>query len=722
MEALKRLGEILVENGYLTREQVDGALETQRSHPDMPLGQILVDAGLLSRERLQLLLAQHGKRLPIGDMLLGADYVTRDQLDDALRQQARLGGRLGEILISKGFLTQQELCEVLTEQFNLPFLPVRDFAPADELRSVVNPRFAAQHRLVPISRLGNRLTVALSDPTHQEVLRDLQSITGHEVAAVLSPPDDVAAVHRRLYGRDPSEDLPLTARRVPDARPASGTRGRSDRDPNAAKGEREPTLLLDGADLAAPSGLAGAKGDGGAPAGLDWTDPGVEVLEEDPEAAVRSKYTYNNEDSPIVQTLVQAILRRALSSKASDIHLEPTTHGPRLRFRVDGVLRELHLGPFQDPFRGTYRSVVSRLKILSQLDITERRRPQDGSFRMMVRSGDQLSAVDFRVGTLPTRFGEGMVIRVLDQLRAPGSLEDLGLSPEVREAFRALIHRPVGIMLLTGPTGSGKSSTLYAALRTIYQPGVKILTAEDPIEFTHPGISQSEVNSVIGNTFARFLRSFLRQDPDVIMVGEIRDVETAEMALRAAQTGHLLFSTLHTNNATASVQRLLDLEMDPNSVASALVGVMAQRLVRKNCSDCAESYQPESYMLQEWFGGLATALQSSSAVFRRGRGCETCHGTGFSGRASVAELWTPTPQEVLLINKRANSDELRAVALSHMASLGEDALRKALAGVTSLDEAFRIVPYADVEHVRNHRAESIVARLRDGEERTRSVA
>jgi len=772
--ANRRFGEILVENGYLTPSQLEQVLREQSRKPGVALGQVCIDLGFLSRERLQLLLHRYGKRLPLGEMLVASGIISGEHLARALEIQEMSGGRLGEILLRERFVSEKSFYSVLTRQYNLPFVPVGSLAPAPELAEVVSAPYAAQHGLVPISLSGGLLTVAVSDPSKPEPLAELTTLTGFRTRAVLSPPSEIESAFMSLYGvssntaildrpdarakqatmkpsrsqdltlpasfanEDPAPrlDTPLSLDSTFDLEaPLSGAKGKSQLEltpfqPQPAKSRlaRRPMRAAERGFLNDEDALRrefspwsdSTAGEGFDPSMLPstrllgeeepqdpaWNDgPSLEVIEEEPTTAPRSRYAAG-EDSQVVQNIVQGIIRRALSLRASDIHLETTASGPRLRLRVDGVLQQHPLGEMQDAFRSMYRSVVSRLKILAQLDITERRRPQDGSFRMMSKTKDALSAVDFRMSTLPTRFGESVVIRVLEQQRAPRSLESLGLSLDVLEQFHAMIQRPTGIILITGPTGSGKSSTLYAALRTIYQPGIKILTAEDPIEYTHPGIIQTEVNPGIENTFARYLRSFLRQDPDVMMVGEIRDAETAEMALRAAQTGHLLLSTLHTNDATSSVQRLLDLEMEPNSVASSVIGVMAQRLVRKICASCIESYEPERYLLEEWFLSVPDSL-----MLRRGKGCETCHGTGFSGRVAVAELWQPSSHEVLLINKEAPSSELRAEALTHMRSIGEDALRKALAGLTTLEEAFRIVPYADVRHTREVRSTAILHEL-----------
>jgi type II secretory ATPase GspE/PulE/Tfp pilus assembly ATPase PilB-like protein len=666
----KRLGDWLVEGGHLTPEQLESVLQEKSARPDVPLGQICVDQGFISTADLDYLLTRYGKRLPLGTMLVREGRISEDQLRQVLQIQRQNGGRVGEILLRLGLVPVEDLYEVLARQYNLPYLSVKGMQPDPKLRSLINPTYAARNRLVPISLLGRRLTVAISDPTGRGCAQDLHRATGLEIAPVLSAPADIEIHYRGLYGQE-LQDVLVTR---PEERDSTGG---------------FPEEPVAGPDADGNESLQNAA----APAGVD-----LEVLEEEELDFSRSRYVVQVEDSPVVQTIVQTIISRALTLNASDIHLEAEVSGPRLRFRVDGMLGEYTLGAKLDQaYRINFRSVISRMKIMGHMDITEKRRPQDASFRMVTRRAGKLSTVDFRLSTLPSRFGEGMVVRVLDELKAPRSLENLGLTPEVQEAFRVLIHRPMGIILITGPTGSGKSSTLYGALRTIYRPELKILTAEDPIEFTHPGIVQAEVNPVLENTFARLLRAFLRQDPDVIMVGEIRDSETAEMALRAAHTGHLLLSTLHTNNSTGCVPRLLDLCGDPNSLASALIGVMSQRLARSICTKCAEPYQPEPSLIEQWF-----SEPPAWARWMKGRGCEACHDSGYAGRVALAELWIPSAYDITLINRRASSEEIRAEALKRMMSLGEDGLLKALQGITTLDEILRVCPYEDVAYVKEH--------------------
>ena len=705
----KKLGEILVDNGQLTSDQLDRVLDQQGEQPEVMLGQLCINLAYLTRDLVQSVLVSNQKRQSLGEMLRHANLVTDEQLAEAVEEQEGRGGRLGEILVRHGAVSEADLTAQLARQYNFPVVSLADTNPPRVVKNLINPVYAAQRQIVPISLVGNRLTVALADPSAGQVVHDLEHVTGLEVSAVLAVPSEIRRYYRKLYRRDPSDALgERGANRTLAAKnemnepnfldpapplPEEGeapTFKRGGRFRNPAQGDASGYVETEvdlWADLAEDEEITEEFD------GIDMDD-NIEVLETDTEAP-QSAYTESVEDSPVVQIIVQTIISRALALNASDIHIERNVKGALLRMRIDGVLHRLRLEKLEPAFQKNYRSIIARLKILCQMDITEKRRPQDGSFRMMIRRDGKLSNVDFRLASMPGRFGEGMVVRLLDQRKAPRSLEGLGLSPSICSRFMGVLQRPTGIVLVTGPTGSGKSSTLYAALRSLYSPKIKIVTAEDPIEYTHPGIVQSEVNADLGNTFARYLRSFLRQDPDIIMVGEIRDSETAEMALRAAQTGHLLLSTLHSINSTATIQRLRDLEMDANSISSTLNAVMAQRLIRRNCTDCEEAYRPGEEILDEWFSTAPEDLE-----FKRGRGCPRCNQTGFSGRMALNELWLPSSAEQILINKDVSSEELRRHALEHTMSLAEDALLKVYAGLTTLEEALRVVPYEDIVHLR----------------------
>jgi type IV pilus assembly protein PilB len=386
----------------------------------------------------------------------------------------------------------------------------------------------------------------------------------------------------------------------------------------------------------------------------------------------------------------------AVDHSASDIHLEMVDRRLQVRFRIDGVLQELSLGPLEERIDLDRAKILSRLKILSKLDIAEKRRPQDGSFRARVERDGEAAAVDFRISIIPGYYGENATIRILDQRGLPQSVEALGFDEPVTVGLRQLLRSPTGIILVTGPTGSGKSTTLFAALKSLYRPGIKILTAENPIEYVCDGVSQHEVNERLGNTFAKYLRAFLRHDPDVIMMGEIRDSETAELTFQAAQTGHLVLSTLHTNDAVGALTRLWDLGVDSNLIASSLLGALAQRLVRQVCAECKEPYTPSPELLADLFETLPVDVP-----WYRGRGCRACNFTGFKGRLVLAELWAPTDGEVVLINRGAPIEDIRAHAQRTMRSMVEDAAEKLRQGRTSLEELIRALPHATLRGLRS---------------------
>jgi type II secretory ATPase GspE/PulE/Tfp pilus assembly ATPase PilB-like protein len=358
------------------------------------------------------------------------------------------------------------------------------------------------------------------------------------------------------------------------------------------------------------------------------------------------------------------------------------------------VLRRPQLGGLQNAFDQSAREVASRVKILAKLDIAERRRPQDGSFQVAVDRQSTKVPVDLRVAVLPTYFGESIVIRILNRSRAARSLEDLDLSPSVLGRLNEILKRRTGIFLVTGPTGAGKSTTLYSCLMRLHRPEIRILTAEDPVEYVYDELSQSQVNDQIGNTFANYLRAFLRHDPEVIMVGEIRDEATAEMAFRAAQTGHLLLSTLHTNSALAALTRLLDLEVESSLIGSSLIAVMSQRLVRRICPACSTPDTPDQSLVSEFFTRVPDGL-----TFYRGAGCSACGFSGYNGRTLIVDLWVPDDQDLRLVTRQAPIDEIAASATRTTISMAQDTHERLRAGRTTLDELFRVLPYSVVtEH------------------------
>jgi len=411
------------------------------------------------------------------------------------------------------------------------------------------------------------------------------------------------------------------------------------------------------------------------------------------DAESRSRYVLEHN----VEYSLKKILTSGVKARASDIHMESTESGMQIRYRIDGVLQHLNLGGEEQKIAGHGASLVSKIKILCEMDITERRRPQDGSFRVKISSEGEGRNIDFRVSTLPTRYGEDVVIRILDKM-GPMTLETVGFAPEHVKTLEQLLDKPTGIFIASGPTGSGKTSTLYAILSRLNRPGVKILTVEDPIEYSVEGIRQAEVNAAIGNTFASFLRTFLRQDPDHIMVGEIRDLDTASIAIRASLTGHTVLSTLHTNDATSVVTRLIDMGVEPALVSSTLRCVIAQRLVRINCGRCRQRYQPTPEAQK------IAAILNQPFDFVHGKGCPACNFSGYAGRKPIVEMWAPTRNEAIIINRNLNNSELRDLVFRKegrqtMFANGLEQVRK---GETTIEELLRVVPFEQIEELLRH--------------------
>ncbi len=629
-----RLGDLLVQEGFVTKEQLEAALQEQRERPGyVPLGQILVGWKLVTPKQLTLLLERAEKRPRLGELLLRHGAITEQRLDEALRQQKLKHRPLGELLVRMGFITDEALRQVLSIQLNIAYVDLDRVELDRGLARIINRSYARRHLLVPVSCLGQVLTVSMADPTNTTVADDLARSTGHVVQVVTSTLDSIRRAFKRLYDED-----------VEVAPPAV-----------------EEDLLE------------------------------VRATEED---EVRPRYLDAATDRR-ADAAVRQLLGLALSKDASDVHLEMLAGRLHARFRIDGILRELDLGPLQRVCDENAREVVSRIKVLGKLDIAEHRRPQDGAFRARVERDGRAVNVDFRISILPGYYGESVVVRVLDRRNAPTSIDQLGFSERITTRLKQLLSRPSGILLITGPTGSGKSTTLYAALMTLYRPEIRILTAEDPIEYVYEQFSQSEVNERIGNTFARYLRAFLRHDPEVIMIGEIRDEETAEMAFRAAQTGHLLLSTLHTNDAISTVTRLRDMNVDPNILASSLLGVLSQRLIRSVCPECREEYTPSADLVREFFPAPPEGLS-----FYRGRGCANCDYSGYRGRSSVAELWRPNEDDVIGISKGAPFERIRESSRRTTISMVDDVMDRLTAGKTNLEELIRVLPYSSVYQFR----------------------
>jgi type IV pilus assembly protein PilB len=572
-------------------------------------------------------------------MLVKTGAISQEQLQDALRQQKHHKGvRLGRLLVKLGFISDDVMRQALSSQLNVPFVDLERMRIDPALGRTINHAYARRHCLLPVSTIGQSLTVCMDDPTDQTVVAELKRLTGFSISIVTASHESIKAAFGRLY----AETLQSQSGGV---------------------GPTPETGVMD----------------------LQFDEDA-----DDPRAQNNYGYEYKGAD-----VIVQKLLALAIEQRCSDMHIETLSNRIGIRFRIDGLLQAPQLGDIEAACNGLGREMISRFKILAKLDIAERRRPQDGSFRVRVAKGEELITIDLRVSIVPSMHGESVVIRVLDKSRLPASIDGLGLPKTMVTQFGQLLHRSAGIILVTGPTGSGKSTTLYSALKTLYKPQIRVLTAEDPIEYVYEQFSQCEVNDQIGNTFAKYLRAFLRHDPEVIMIGEIRDGETAQMALRAAQTGHLLMSTLHTTTAVEAVTRLRDLGIDSNTIASTLAGIMGQRLVRRVCKECKAPYQPSRRLLEQ----LPFAANLSNWELVKGSGCPECNFTGFRGRAMVAELWVPSQDDAVLIAKEVPMDELAAQTKASTITMAQCASELLHDQVTNIEELVRVMPFTAIREM-----------------------
>jgi type IV pilus assembly protein PilB len=644
-----RLGDLLVAEGLATQMQVQKALRVQgQSKTYMPLGHILVAQKVITRRQLLAVLARYRRSSKLGELLVKSEALTPEQLATALAEQRRWQQTLGETLIRLKFVTEEQLRRALCLQLHINFFDLDTIALDMSLRPLINPRFAKKRLVVPIARVDQTLVVAMDDPTRTAVVDDLKSSTGLDIEVITSTTASIRRALAHMYPGQPETD---------GGSPASASR-------------HEPPVIIG--------------------------EPHILSFEElDRLAGERTTYLDAQRGGEGTASMVRRILSVAIERGASDIHLEAVDGGLQTRFRIDGVLQELELDLLGETLSQHRGRLMSRLKILSKLDIAEKRRPQDGSFRARLERDGQTATVDFRISIIPSYYGESAVIRILDPRGLPQSVEALGLRATVAGRLRELLRSSTGIILVTGPTGSGKSTTLFGALKSVYQPGIKILTAENPIEYVCDGFRQHEVDERLGNTFAKYLRSFLRHDPDVIMVGEIRDSETADLAFRAAQTGHLVLSTLHTNDAISAIPRLLDLGVDSNLIASSLLGVLSQRLAREVCSECREPYTPPAELLQQTLGDTR-----GDVSWFRGHGCSACNYTGYRGRLILAELWTPNDADVVLINRGAPFDEIRESARKSTLAMADDVAEKLQRGRTNLEELIRALPHSALRQLR----------------------
>jgi type IV pilus assembly protein PilB len=573
----------------------------------------------------------------IGEILLKEKRITPEQLQEALNYQRQHGGKLGFNLVKLGYVRDEEITALLSKQYGVPSIALGQFEIDAAVIKLVPAETAQKYQIVPLSRSGATLTIAMTDPTNVFAMDDIKFMTGYNVEPVVASETAVIEAIQHYYGK------------------AAATPGSASALEVASRALEEMPTLAEGI------------GD-------------VEVLE-DLEEISAELLARQGEEAPIIK-LVNVILMSAIQKGASDIHIEPYEKELRVRYRIDGLLYNIMQPPMK--FRD---AMVSRIKIMAKLDIAEKRLPQDGRIKIRFQDNGAAKDIDFRVSCLPTLFGEKIVMRLLDKDKLMLDMTKLGFEPESLTKFEAAIQRPWGMVLVTGPTGSGKTNTLYSSISRINTPETNIMTAEDPVEFNLAGVNQVQVRENIGLNFAAALRSFLRQDPNIILVGEIRDFETAEIAVKAALTGHLVLSTLHTNDAPSTVNRLMNMGIEPFLVASSLNLVCAQRLVRRICKNCAEPHPtPAPALVQAGF----PAEEASTVVPNRGRGCERCNNTGYKGRVGLYEVMEVTDDLRELILVGASALELRRKAVEEgMLTLRRSGLRKVKEGVTTIDEVVR---------------------------------
>jgi type IV pilus assembly protein PilB len=617
-----------------------------------------VHAGGPPTSRIRALMAAPaaaGER--IGDLLMREGLITREQLDKALQEQRQNGTRVGYNLVKLGFIQETELTKMLARQYRMPAVDLSKFEVDPRIAKLIPGDLATKHLVLPLKRDGRTLTVAMADPTNLGVIDDLKFITRYDIFPVIAGEYTLRNAVEKYYE---SSDMQMQS------------------------------LLKD----------------------IETDDGDVEVLEDREEEMSAAALSAAVDDAPVVK-LINAILTDAVKRGASDIHFECFEHELRVRYRVDGALSEVMKPPMK-----LKAALISRFKIMAQLNIAERRVPQDGRIKLKVGN----KVIDYRVSTLPTLFGEKVVLRILDKGNLTLDLEKFGIEPRAQEELMEAISNPYGMVLVTGPTGSGKTTTLYSSLSKVNTIDVNIMTAEDPVEYNLYGINQVLVRTDIGMTFAAALKAFLRQDPNIIMLGEIRDLETGGIAIKAALTGHLVLSTLHTNSAPETVTRLLDMGLEAFNVASALNLILAQRLVRRICSKCSAKYEltkeeylaakvkPETKLRDLRFTDRALSDAKKTATkqaapylehlsldttinqlpFFRGTGCDQCSGTGLKGRQGLYEVMFMSPGVRKLIMQNVGAAEIKEGAIAEgMLTLRMDGWLKVLKGITTLEQVIR---------------------------------
>ena len=547
---------------------------------------------------------------------------------DQLKESQRVGGAVEDSLVKLGYAEAEDIMKAKAEQHGLPFIELREIEIPPSVIELVPESLARENIVMPLAQGSGTIKVIMHDPLGFETIEKLRFVLNREIEVALAPKEAIVEAINKYYGRSSGET------------------------------ESVDSMLQ------------------------EFTDTAIDFAEDTgPGGKSGTTVTLEEGDAPVIK-LVHLIIQEAVTMRASDIHIEPFADRVRIRYRIDGVLMERDSAP-----RRLLGAIVSRLKIMGSIDIAEKRRPQDGRIKILVAGKD----IDLRVSILPTTHGQSVVMRILDRDNIKVGIQDLGFADDDFARFKTMVKRPNGILLVTGPTGSGKTTTLYAALNELNRPDVKIITAEDPVEYYLPGVNQCEVKAKIGMTFARIIRAMLRQNPNILLVGEIRDLETAETAIQASLTGHLVFSTLHTNDAPSAITRLVDIGIQPFLVASSVLAIMAQRLVRKVCPKCKVRYEPPAHILAGL--GLRPEL-AKKANFMKGKGCNNCNKKGYRGRMGIFELMTLTTQIREMTFKGESTQVIRRLARKQgMRTLFEDGIIKAIKGQTTLDEVLRITQH-----------------------------
>ena len=615
----KKIGEILLAQGLISQDVLDVAMEEHKK-TGTSLGTVLVQMGHITQETLESVLGLQleltGQRKRLGEILVDQGFMTEAQIQECLDEQKRSGKQIGKLFIEKGFIDEQKLLDVISAQIDVQRVIIENLNLDAAVVKLVPQEMARSYKVIPVYERDNVLTVAMADPSNLRTLDHIKFKTGRDVEPMLATEKEILAALDRIYMQS---------------------------------GQNLQDMF----------------------AGLTGDDKDLELVK-----TVVEEETLADEEGRQVVKIVNILINEAIAAGASDIHLEPQETYLRLRYRIDGDLVEKNQIPAK-----LMPQILSRIKVLSSMDIAEKRKPLDGRFTIR-NNGKE---VDLRVNTFPVSLRnrgvtEKIVMRILDPNANNIPLEKMGMAPKMYEQFEEAINLPDGIVLVTGPTGSGKSSTLYSCIRKVLTPEVNIVTMEDPVEMNIAGVSQGQINKAAGFTFAAGIRAILRQDPDIIMLGEMRDKETAEMAVQAALTGHLVFSTLHTNDSAGAFTRMLDMGLEPFLVSSCVKAVLAQRLVRRICSKCREEkFYPEDTLVR-------VGIRPGTRFFH-GKGCKTCQGSGYKGRMGIFELLVPDDTLKGMVLARESSDVIKNYAKSKgLITLRRDGLEKALQGHTTIEQ------------------------------------